>query len=130
MYEVVLIDDNDYGIKQIKNALSGFADKDIEIKHYFTLHEYKEKQKNRPFIILLDYFFSNERTYGEMFVTEIQMDILIGFSSMKLFSDRIIAAYKEKVSNSHVKLYSIEKSKASDHNLELKKVFDQIFGGH
>ena len=125
--EIVLIDDRDYGLRQIKNAIPESKKALYKVTYYPSVKEYQSRHLTKSHIVLLDFFLSKDGKYGHKIVNEINADIIIGFSSYMKASLAIIDSVKEEegdLKKHHV--YAVQKLKRSDHNPVLAEHFTEV----
>ena len=123
--EIVLIDDQDYGLRQINNAIPESKKNLYKVTHYPSFKKYNRKQKTKPYIALLDFFLSKDGTYGHKIVNEVNADIIIGFSSNKKASLSIVESLLHEREDPR-NVYTVQKLKGSDHNPELTRLFSEL----
>ena len=123
--EIVLIDDEDYGLQQISNAISELKKSLYKVTYYSSFKKYHRRQKTKPYIALLDFFLSKDGTYGHKIVNDVNADIIIGFSSNKKASLSIVESLLHKREYPQ-NVYAVQKLKGSDHNHELTELFSKL----
>lgn len=77
MKTIALVDDKDYGLTQVKNAIPDDVEVDLQ---YFDSYE---KALNQHFdIIVLDYYLDKDGVRSQDIINELDADIIISFSSV------------------------------------------------
>lgn len=107
MLKIALIDDLDFAIEQVKNAIPKWIE--YEFLYY---PKYKMAVWNKFDIALIDYYLDLENVRGEDIVDYIDARVKIGFSTVKKCSDKIQKAWAD---------YSVQKLN-SNRNEELEEV--------
>ena len=125
--EIVLIDDREYGLRQIRNAIPETKKALYKVTYYPSVKKYQRRHKTKSYVVLLDFFLSKDGTYGHKIVNEIKADIIIGFSSNKKASLAIVESLlHERNDPQNHNVYAVQKLKGSDHNPELTKLFSEL----
>lgn len=123
--EIVLIDDREYGLRQIRNAIPETKKVLYKVTYYQSFKDYQSRHLTKPYIVLLDFFLNNDGVYGHKIVNDIDAEIIIGFSS-NIKSSKVIAESIRQTSNGDEqgrRAYAIQKLKHADRNPELENLF-------
>jgi hypothetical protein len=125
--EIVLIDDKPYGLQQIKNAIPDSKKGDYRLLHFSSFADYQSQIKHRAWLVLLDFFLDLDQRYGSQVASQIEADIIIGFSSNSWGSEAIIEAVEQQQQEgTRPQLFAIEKLKGVDHNEALAELFSRL----
>jgi hypothetical protein len=126
--EIILIDDKPYGLQQIKNAIPRHKKGEYKLLHFSTFSDYQDHIKHKVWMVLVDFSLDLDKCYGSHIASQIDAEIIIGFSSKMWGSEVIIEAIEQQRKDSDMpQLFAIEKLKETDHNEELEKLFNRIF---
>lgn len=112
MIKIALIDDQEYGIEQVKNAIPA----NIEFE-FLYFEKFEDIWKERFDIALIDFYLDKEGITWDSIVHKINAKIKIWFSS--------VSSKSEKIKNSGAD-YSCTKLNNS-RNIELEDIFLLIF---
>ena len=123
--KIVLIDDQDYGLRQINNAIPELKKSLYKVTHYPSFKKYHRRHKTKSYVVLLDFFLGKDGTYGHKIVNEVNADIIIGFSSNKNASLAIVESLLHEREDPR-NVYAVQKLKDSDYNPELTELFSEL----
>lgn len=97
---ILLIDDSDYGLEQVRNAVPEKLRGECAVQYMNSIAAYRAAGSPQVDIALLDFFLDHDRTTGEQVAHEIRARHLVGFSSVANCSHAIAAAvtpqYRER----------------------------------
>jgi len=125
--EIVLIDDKSYGLPQIQNAIPPHKLDNYTLLHFPTFAAYRQHIKYKVWLVLLDFSLDLDPHFGSHIATQIDADIIIGFSSKMWGSEVIIDAIaQQRATGDRPQLFAIQKLKESDHNQALSDLFSKI----
>jgi hypothetical protein len=121
--KILIIDDKEHAAKQLAWALStiGIVDAELTwIDHLAGLEGIADEPFNLAFV---DYFLSNDRTYGTDIIGRFKADAVVGFSSKRAASEAIA---KEAEIMGYCRFASVEKIKECVENPELVEVLKSL----
>ena len=123
---IVIIDDKDHAIKQIKRNFPHKKLENYTIIHFDSYAAFEKSSLDEIYIIFLDFFLDIDRKHGTHFIPVLKSEYFVGFSSMK--ETTLGLAQKAKESNRwhENKVFAIQKLKQSLENKELKKLLEKI----
>ena len=125
--EIILIDDKPYGLQQIKNAIPNHKKDEYRLLHFSTFSDYQNHIKHKVWLVLVDFSLDLDKRYGSHIASQIDAEIIIGFSSKMWGSEVITEAIEQQRQGSDMpQLFAIEKLKETDHNEELARLFGRI----
>ena len=126
MKKIVIIDDKDHAIKQIQFNFPKDKINNYEIKHYESFKEFSESEKDRIYIIFLDFFLDKDRKPGTEFIDKLTSDYFIGFSSMIETTTGLAEKAKMIGKWNENKIFGIRKIKETLENKELRELLKKI----
>jgi hypothetical protein len=125
--EIILIDDKPYGLQQIENAIPDSKKESYRLLHFSSFAAYQSQIKHKVWLVLLDFFLDLDQRYGSQVASEIEAEIIIGFSSNGWASEAIIEAIEQQQQEGErPQLFAIEKLKEIDHNEALTELFGRL----
>ena len=125
--EIILIDDKPYGLRQVENAIPHSKKESYRLLHFSTFADYQNQIKHKVWLVLLDFSLDLDRRYGSQVASEIEAEIVIGFSSKSWGSELIVEAIEqERPEGTRPQLFAIEKLKDVEHNEALAELFSRL----
>lgn len=92
MRTIILIDDQDYGLEQIENAIPAKVRPDYQIHYFQSYTDYTRAGKPPVFVAVLDFYLEPGQPHGSDIAREIPAEIVVGFSSVPSASQSIVRA--------------------------------------
>ncbi len=96
MKNIIIIDDKNHALTQIKASIPEKISADFNIIHFENFESYQSFSEE-SFVVFLDFFLNKDKKPGIEFLKNINSEYLVGFSSKKIGSDIISKnAFKSK----------------------------------
>jgi hypothetical protein len=124
----ILIDDQNYGLKDIENSIlaSGTDNNEIKIIWYDSFEAYKKAGRRYATAAFLDYHLDIDGIYSSKIVDQINAKYLIGFSSRQPGSEKIKISAVESGKFLANSVFAVTKQDGTVNNDKLIKVLKAI----
>lgn len=123
---VLLIDDRDYGLSQVENAVPAELRDQVQVAHLRTFAAYRAAGRPQAEIVLLDYYLDLDGLVGAEVAGEVRTTHLVGFSSEPHCSQLIIDAARASFGAAAPRLHAVRKLPDRDRNPALAALFARI----
>lgn len=124
--KIVVIDDKDYAIKQVKYNFPRTKIEKYDLYYFEAFYEFEKSKIDDIFIIFLDFFLDKDRKVGTEFIPKLQSEYFVGFSSLQETTNTLAQVARESKQWESGKVFGIQKLASSIENMELKILFERI----